>query len=76
MAANSQAALPAPLNRSSATSGNSARGMASTIATMSTTKDISRTGRVPMNASPASTDRSPGRTVRPAVASAGSRSAA
>ena len=76
MAANSHAALPAPLNRSSATSGNSARGMASTIATMSTTKDISRTGRVPMKASPASTDRSPGRTVSPSGRIAGSRSAA
>ncbi len=43
----------------SATAGNSARGIASTIAQMSTRNDMSSTERVPMNASPSTTERSP-----------------
>ena len=61
MAANSQPAAAGPPKRSSATSGNSARGIASTIAAMSTAKDIISTGCRRMKARPATTDRSPGR---------------
>src|SRR3954447_19100305 len=59
-AANSQPTAPCPPNRSSAAWGNSARGMASTIATMSTANDIRSTGRVQMKARPSTTERSPG----------------
>src|SRR5512144_868701 len=50
--------------------------MASTIAAMSTANDSSSTGRVPMNASPSRTDRSPAVAVRSSGARAGSRAAA
>ena len=61
IAANSQPTADGPPNRSSATSGNSARGIANTIAMMSTPNDISSTGRAAMNRSPSMTERRPGR---------------
>ena len=76
MAANSQPTAPGPWKRVWAASGNSARGMASTIATMSTAKDISSTGLPAMKLRPSTTDRSPGRTVSPSGGIGGSRNAA
>ena len=64
-----------PWKRSSATAGNSERGIASTIATMSTRKDMTSTGRVAMNASPSITERSPSLDRVPSGGIGGSRSA-
>jgi hypothetical protein len=50
--------------------------MASTIAAMSTAKDISTTGCPRMKRRPSSTERSPGRITSPTGGSDGSRSAA
>ncbi len=74
-AANSQPTAASPPS-SSARAGNSARGIANTIATMSTAKESSSTGRVAMNASPSKTDRSPGAVVAPSGGSLGRRNAA
>ena len=49
----------APPNRALATAGKSARGMASTIAQMSTRKDMITTGLVAMNRKPSVTERNP-----------------
>ena len=49
------------MERSAATCGNSARGIANTIATMSTTNDISSTGRPAMKANPSQHRAQPGR---------------
>ncbi len=50
-----------PWKRVSATAGNSERGMASTIAAISTRNDITSTGRVPMKRSPSTITRRFGR---------------
>ncbi|GAA3127768.1 hypothetical protein GCM10020001_056420 [Nonomuraea salmonea] len=65
-----------PPKRSAVSSGNSALGMARTIAMMSTTNDISSTGLLAMKLSPSITDRSPGLVTTPSGGSAGSLSAA
>jgi hypothetical protein len=75
MAAYSQPTAPR-LPSPAAVSGNSARGMARTMATMSTANDSSSTGRVAMKASPSTTDRSPGAVAGPVGGSAGRRRAA
>src|SRR5215475_10200781 len=86
IAANSQPTAPGPPKRVVATSGNSARGIANTIATMSTANDMSSTRCPAMYRSPPTTERSPtraraappapSRSGRAAGGSAGSRSAA
>ena len=58
-------------NASSATSGIQRTGMASTIATMSTRKDMSRTGREPMKTRPSITELNPGRPREPSGGSGG-----
>src|SRR5262249_19899354 len=72
IAAYSQPTAPGPPNRRSAASGNSARGIASTMAAMSTTNDISSTGRPAMKRRPSTTERSPGRLPPPSGGSRGS----
>ena len=51
--------------------GNSARGIASTIAAMSTRKDMISTGRVAMKASPSITERRPSARIAPSVGGIG-----
>ena len=75
MAAYSQPTTPRP-PIPAAVSGNRARGMARTMATMSTANDSSSTGRVAMKASPSTTDRSPGEMGGPDGGMAGRRRAA
>ena len=76
IAAYSQPAPEGPPNRSSAISGNSARGIANTMATMSTANDISSTDRLLMKRSPSTTERRPGRVRAPSGGTDGSRTAA
>lgn len=77
IAANRYPTAPSPPNRVSATSGNSARGIAMAIAMMSTTNDISSTGCVARYRSPSITDRRPGEPVMsPRGGIGGRRSAA
>lgn len=69
-------AIIEPPKRSAVSSGKSARGMANTIAMMSTTNDISSTGLLTMKLRPSQTARAPGRVTSPNGGSGGSLRAA